>query len=141
MTNDGTLRNPTRSTAPPAMVTRATTRPDGTSIVTSTTPSPGASTRPVSTAHAPSAIVPCPHAVEYPSLCQKSTPSSAPSSSGGTRKQPYMSACPRGSWQSSRRTRSTSSEPAACSRRSLTESPGISGTPAVTIRNGSPAVW
>src|SRR5258706_430249 len=38
-----------------------------------------------------------------------------------------MSACPRGSWQSSRRTRSTSSEAAACSRRSSTVAPGISG--------------
>jgi hypothetical protein len=52
---------------------------------TSTSPSSGAATRPISTAQAPSAIVPCPHAVEYPSLCQRRTPQSAPSSSGGTR--------------------------------------------------------
>jgi hypothetical protein len=52
-----------------------------------------------------------------------------------------MSAWPRGSWQSSRRTRSTSSERAARSRRSRTVTPAISGAPAVTIRNGSPAVW
>jgi len=49
---------------PAAQRTRATTRPDGTSIVTSTSPSAGAATRPDSTAHAPSAIVPWPHAVE-----------------------------------------------------------------------------
>jgi hypothetical protein len=64
MTRDGTLRNTTASTAPARRRTRATTRPDGTSTVTSTSPSSGAATRPVSTAHAPSAIVPCPHAVE-----------------------------------------------------------------------------
>ena len=29
----------------------------------------------------------------------------------------------------------------ACSRRSRTVAPGMSGAPAVTIRNGSPAVW
>ena len=29
----------------------------------------------------------------------------------------------------------------ACSRRSRTVAPGISGAPAVTMRNGSPAVW
>ena len=47
-----------------AVRTRATTRPEGTSIVTSTSPSRGAATAPDSTAQAPSAIVPCPHAVE-----------------------------------------------------------------------------
>ena len=36
---------------------------------------------------------------------------------------------------------SSSSEPAACSRRSATVAPGIAGTPLRTIRNGSPAVW
>jgi hypothetical protein len=66
---------------------------------------------------------------------------SAPSSSGGTTKQPYMSAWPRGSWQSSRRTASASLDAAAASRRSRTVAPSIAGAPAVTIRNGSPAVW
>src|SRR5262245_59170609 len=51
-----------------------------------------------------------------------------------------MSAWPRGSWQSSRRTASISSDFAAAWRRSSTVVPGMSGTPAVTIRNGSPAV-
>ena len=63
-TNAGTLRKATLSIAPARRRTVATTRPDGTSIVTSTSPSAGAGTRPDSTAHAPSAIVPCPHAVE-----------------------------------------------------------------------------
>src|SRR5438045_1640003 len=135
----GTLRKVTDSTTPSRQWTVAVTRPDGTSIVT-TVDGDGA-TRPDSTAQAPSAIVPWPHAVEYPSLCQNSTPRSAPSSSGGTRKQPYMSACPRGSWQSSRRTSSTAATPGARERRSVTVAPGISGTPEVTIRNGSPAVW
>jgi hypothetical protein len=40
-----------------------------------------------------------------------------------------------------RRTASTSSEPWANVRRSRTVAPGIGGTPPVTIRNGSPAVW
>ena len=64
-TNDGTLRKATASTAPPRMRTRATTRPDGTSIVTSTSPSSRRGDRartPPPTR--PSAIVPCPHAVE-----------------------------------------------------------------------------
>ena len=52
-----------------------------------------------------------------------------------------MSACPRGSWHSSRRTLSTGSDAAARSRRSRTVVPPIGGTPAVTMRNGSPAVW
>src|SRR5215213_7662215 len=64
MTYAGTLRKATLCTAPARQRTRAPTRPDGTSIVTSTSPSAGAGTRPDSTAHAPSAIVPCPHAVD-----------------------------------------------------------------------------
>jgi hypothetical protein len=135
------LRNVTACTAPPEQRTRAATRPDGTSIAISVSPSGAAATRPDSTAHAPSAIVPCPHAVEKPSLCQKSVPKAAPSSSGGTRKQPYMSACPRGSWHSSRRRRWTSGSAIARSRRSATVAPRISGAPSRTIRNGSPAVW
>jgi hypothetical protein len=135
------LRNAIDDTAPPEQCTRAPTRPDGTSIVSVVSPSPAAARRPESTAHAASAIVPCPHAVEKPSLCQNRTPRSAPSSSGGTTKQPYMSACPRGSWHSSRRTASTSSLAIARTRRSATESPGRSGAPLTTIRNGSPAVW
>ncbi len=63
-TYDGTLRKPTLSTKPARRRTLATTRPDGTSMVTSASPSSGAATLPDSTAHAPSAIVPCPHAVE-----------------------------------------------------------------------------
>ncbi len=63
-TNDGTLRNATASTAPARQRTLATTRPEGTSMVTSTSPSDAAATRPDSTAHAPRAIVPCPQAVE-----------------------------------------------------------------------------
>ena len=87
-TYDGTLRNVTCSTAPPTVATRAATRPDGTSIATSVSPSAGAATSPDSTAHVPSAIVPCPHAVENPSLCQNSTPSRAPASSGGDEEAP-----------------------------------------------------
>ena len=49
-------------------------------------------TRPVSMAQAPSAMVPWPQAVLNPSLCQNKTPKSAPSSSGGVMKPPYMSA-------------------------------------------------
>ena len=138
-TKDGTLTNDTDRVRPAARATRAVTRPLGTSMTTSTVPSAGAATRPASTAYAPSAIVPWPQAVEKPSLCQNSTPSWAPGS-GGTRKQPYMSACPRGSLQS--RARSRSAGPAAAaSRRSSTVAPGMSGAPPVTIRNGSPAVW
>ena len=66
--------------------------------------------RPSSSAHVTRAIVPCPHAVEYPALWKKTTPRSAPSSSGSTTKQPYMSACPRGSWTSNRRTWSSALE-------------------------------
>ena len=135
------MRNVTAATAPPSIRTRAPTRPEGTSIASSTSPSSGAATRPDSTAHAASAIVPCPHAVENPSLCQNSTPSSAPASSGSTRKPPYMSACPRGSWHSRRRTRSASGLASAFARRSATVAPGSSGAPSSTIRNGSPAVW
>src|SRR5438046_1429341 len=130
----GTLRKVTDSTTPSRQWTVAVTRPDGTSIVT-TVDGDGA-TRPDSTAQAPSAIVPWPHAVEYPSLCQNSTPRSAPSSSGGTRKQPYMSACPRGSWHSSRRTASTAG--GALMRRAATVVPGIGGTPPGPVRNGPP---
>lgn len=96
-TYEGTLTKVTDSTRPPDVRTRALTRPDGTSTTTSVTPSGAASTRPSCTAYTPSAIVPCPQAVEKPSLCQNSAPNRAPGSSGGTRKQPYMSACPRGS--------------------------------------------
>ena len=63
---------------------------------------------PPSSAHVTSAIVPCPHAVEKPSLWKKTTPSDDPSATGGVTKQPYMSACPRGSCTSSRRTSSSS---------------------------------
>src|SRR5437660_3087420 len=80
----------TTVTRPPTECTRAVTRPDGTSIATCVTPDGSAATRPDSTAHAPSAMVPCPHAVENPSLCQNSTPNAAPSSSGGVRNPPYM---------------------------------------------------
>src|SRR6266508_1678974 len=137
-TYDGTLRKATRSTEPPAQVTRATTRPDGTSITTSVTPSGSAATRPLSTAHVPRAIVPCPHAVEYPSLCQNNTPKCAPSSLPGTMNPPYLSACPRGSFTRSCRAASTEADDCAYARRSGTEAPGTSGPPEVTIRNGSP---
>ena len=52
-----------------------------------------------------------------------------------------MSAWPRGSWQRSRRTASTSALRCANARRWGTVVPGIAGAPAVTIRNGPPAVW
>jgi hypothetical protein len=64
MTNEGTLRKATLSVAPARRLTLAVTRPEGTSMVTSISPSSGAATRPESTAHAPSAIVPWPQAVE-----------------------------------------------------------------------------
>ena len=44
--------------------TRAVTRPDGTSTTTAVEPPGSTATRPVRTAHTPSAIVPCPQAVE-----------------------------------------------------------------------------
>ena len=55
-----------------------------------------------SIAHVTPAIVPCPHAVENPSLWKNTmpndpSPSSPSSGSGGVTKQPYMSAWPRGS--------------------------------------------
>ena len=71
MTYEGTLRKVTLVTTPPAQRTLATTRPDGTSIVTSVSPSASDATRPVCTAHTPSAIVPWPHAVvpeEHPEV-------------------------------------------------------------------------
>jgi len=58
------LRKVTERTLPSAHLTRATTRPDGTSITTSVSPSGDAETRPDSTAQAASAMIPCPHAVE-----------------------------------------------------------------------------
>lgn len=58
------LRNDTCCTTPPTQDTRAVTRPDGTSITTSVSPSGAAGTRPLCTAQVPSAIVPCPQAVE-----------------------------------------------------------------------------
>ena len=94
---------------------------------------------PVSSAQVTSAIVPCPQAVEYPALWKKTTPRSAPSSSGSVTKHPYMSACPRGSNTSSRRTWSSCS--AAKRRFSRIVPPPSEGTPPVTILNGSPAVW
>jgi hypothetical protein len=74
ITQLGTLTKSTATTRASSRCTRAVTRPDGTSMTTSTLPVSGAATRPVSTAHTPSAIVPCPQAVEKPSLCQNSTP-------------------------------------------------------------------
>ena len=117
------------------------TRPDGTSTTTSTLPVSGAATRPVSTAHTPSAIVPCPQAVEKPSLCQNSTPRWAPASSGGTTKPPYTSACPRGSEHSTARSACTSGSAIARARRSATVPPGNGTGGSATIRNGSPPVW
>jgi len=52
------LRKVTERTLPSTHLTRATTRPDGTSITTSVSPSGDADTRPDSTAQAPSAMVP-----------------------------------------------------------------------------------
>ena len=138
------LGTPTKSTATTrssSRCTRAVTRPDGTSITTSTLPVAGAATRPVSTAHTPSAMVPCPHAVEKPSLCQNSTPRWAPSSSGGTTNPPYMSACPRGSEHNTARRPWTPGSSIALARRSATVEPGIGTGGAATIRKGSPPVW
>ena len=140
ITQLGTLTKSTATTRPSSTWTRAVTRPDGTSITTSTTPVSGAATHPLSTAQAPSAIVPCPQAVEKPSLCQNSTPRSAPSSSGGTTNPPYMSACPRGSEHSTARSHWTSGSSIARARRSATVSPGIGTGGSTTIRNGSPPV-
>ena len=50
----------------------------------------------------------------------------------------YMSAWPRGSWQSRRRIASISSDAAAASRRSSTVSPGISSNVRVTMRKPRP---
>nr|WP_222425506.1 hypothetical protein [Amycolatopsis acidiphila] len=52
-----------------------------------------------------------------------------------------MAAWPRGSRTSSCRTASISAEDCAAARRSRTLAPGTTSTPAVTMRNGSPAVW
>ena len=110
-------------------------------MVTSVAPSAAAWTRPVSTAHAPRAIVPCPHAVENPSLCQNRTPKSAPASSGGVMKPPYMSAWPRGSKHNSLRSPSAWGSWMARTRRSATVAPGRSTGGTATMRNGSPPVW
>ena len=88
--------------------TRATAYPGGSraSRGTSATASPSpTSAAPVSirwpyarcgvAAHTPSAMVPCQHAVEKPSLCQNNTPKSTPASSGGVMNPPYISAWPR----------------------------------------------
>ena len=90
-----------RCRPPPAPRSRG--GPEGTSTTTRDSGSTWGST-PLSSAQVTSAIVPCPQAVEYPALWKKTTPRSAPSSSGSVTKQPYMSAWPRGSWTRSRRT-------------------------------------
>ena len=136
----GTLRKSTATTRESSRCTRAVTRPDGTSITTSTAPVSGASTLPLSTAQAPRAMVPWPHAVENPSLCQNSTPKWAPSSSGGTMNPPYMSACPRGSEHSTARSAWTSGSSIARARRSATVAPGIATGGSATMRKGSPPV-
>jgi hypothetical protein len=83
-------------------------------------------------------MMPWPHMVLNPSLCMNSTPKSAPGVTGSVRKQPYMSACPRGSHI---RVRRTASRCSSANRRLATiVFPGIAGTPPVTTRNGSPAV-
>src|SRR6218665_1127494 len=128
--------------SPASCSTSATTRPEGTSIVTGTILLSVAVILPVSTAHTPSAIVPCPHAVENPSLCQKRTPKSAPSSSGGTTNPPYISACPHGSLQRNCRSRSSPSAPdCARTRRCAPVIPEPAASSIVTMRNGSPVVW
>ncbi|GHI25840.1 hypothetical protein Shyd_72110 [Streptomyces hydrogenans] len=96
VTRAGTFRKVTPVVRPPDRWTVAVTRPEGTSTRTGTSRSPSpAGTRPLSTAQAASAMVPCPQAVEKPSLCQKRTPRWAPSSSGGTTNPPYIPAWPR----------------------------------------------
>ncbi len=127
--------------APFSRWTRAVTRPDGTSMRTSAGPVASASTRPVSTAQTPSAMVPCPHAVEKPSLCQNRTPRSAPASSGGTTSPPYMSAWPRGSQHRTAHSACTSADSIARARPSATVAPAIGTGGSATIRNGSPPVW
>ena len=131
------MRKRTETTVPPATRATVSSRPEGTSTTTRVSGSSTGRT-PVSSAHVTSAIVPCPHAVEYPALWKKTTPRSAPSSSGSVTKHPYMSACPRGSKTSSRRTWSSCS--AAKRRFSRIVLPPSGGTPPVTILNGSPAV-
>ena len=64
MTYAGTLRKSTACDRPARAAHARDHAADGTSIVTSVSPSARRATRPDSTAHAPSAIVPCPHAVE-----------------------------------------------------------------------------
>ncbi len=134
----GTFRKRTRSTRPSRTDAKTGSRPEGTSTISSVSGSREA-TSPSSIAQVASAIVPCPHAVEYPALWKKTTPRSAPESSGSVTKQPYMSACPRGSFTRSRRTASTRS--AAKRRFSRIVRPSSGSTPPVTIRKGSPAVW
>ncbi len=58
------MRKVTPVVRPALRWTKAVTRPEGTSIRTRATPSAGAATSPESTAQAPSAMVPWPHAVE-----------------------------------------------------------------------------
>ena len=68
MANASTLVNRTEATRPPSMRATVGSRPEGTSTTTGTSPSTGASTRPVSMAQVAVAMVPCPQAVEKPSL-------------------------------------------------------------------------
>src|SRR6218665_2195920 len=125
--------------SPASCSTSATTRPEGTSIVTGTILLLAAVILPVSTAHTPSAIVPCPHPVENPSLCKKRTPKSAPSSSGETTTPPYISACPRGSLQRNCRNRSSPSAPdCARTRRCPTVIPPPSPTPHPSLPTSTP---
>ncbi len=124
-------------TRPPSTVAAASTGPAGVSIVIEAR-SPSTGTTPMVTSTVATAMIPCPHMVLNPSLCMKRTPQAAPGVTGSVRKQPYMSACPRGSHMSVRRVWSRCSR--AYRRLAIIVAPGIAGTPPVTTRKGSPAV-
>jgi len=94
---------------------------------------------PVSTATVAIAMTPWPHMVLNPSLCMKRMPKSASGETGGVTRQPYMSACPRGSHI--RAFLKGSQFCMASRRRSRMVSPSSSGKPPVTTRKGSPPVW
>ena len=141
-------RRPARcgtSTARPprrAQRTRATTRPDGTSIVTVASPSG---------AHAIAARLDRPRAERDRAVPARGrvavlVPEQHAEVGAGVVGRDREAAVHVGVparlvAQQPAHASTTSALPRACSRRSRTVAPGISGAPPVTMRNGSPAVW
>ena len=114
---------------------RARICPAGASSVSA---SPRVVISPRSIAIVTTAMMPWPHIVLKPSLCMKSTPASESARSGSVRSAPYMSAWPRGSNITARRSASCFAR--AHARRSSIVAPFGAGHPSVISLSGSPAV-